>query len=123
VQNRQIDAHRISPAERDLIKETLFEAVLPLSKIESGEANPLLDEQRDFVASIRDGRAPRVCGQHARDALSAAERIIASISRHRWDGTLEGRIGPHMVTSSYVLKGPHWDRHAAASDAPHRKAG
>jgi predicted dehydrogenase len=123
IQSRQIDVHAISPEQRDEIKENLFHTVLPLTEIEPGEANPLMDEQRDFVSAVQNGHAPRVCGQHARDALAAAARILASISRHRWDGTIEGRIGPYMTPSPHIFKGPHWDRRTVPTDAPHRKAG
>jgi predicted dehydrogenase len=123
IQGRQIDVHAVSPEQREAIKETLFDAVLPLTEIKPGEANPLLDEQRDFVASVRGGHAPRVCGPHARDALAAAERILSSICRHRWDGTIEGRVGPHLIPSPHVFTGPRWDGRTPAADVPHRKAG
>jgi predicted dehydrogenase len=123
VKRGQIDVHTLSPEARDDIKQTLFQTVLPLKEIKPGEANPLLDEQRDFVASIRNGCAPRVTGQQARDALSAAERILASIARHRWDGTAEGRVGPHLAIPPQVLKGPRWEQQSTPADLPRRKAG
>ena len=123
IQGRQIDVHSISAERRDEIKEDLFNTVLPLTEIKPGEANPLLDEQQDFVSSVQNGHAPRVCGVQARDALAAAERILGSISRHRWDGTVEGRIGPHMMPSPHVFKGPRREHSMVAGDAPRRRAG
>jgi len=123
IENREIDVHAVSPERRDEIKENLFRSVLPLTEIEPGEANPLLDEQRDFVSSVQQGHAPRVCGPHARDALAAAERILGSIARHRWDGTVAGRIGPHLVPSPHVFKGHQVGRGPVPTDVPRRKAG
>jgi predicted dehydrogenase len=58
--------------------------------------NALLDEQRNFVAAIQ-GEAPvRVDGPQGRRALDVAERILAKIAAHRWDGSAAGRIGPHF---------------------------
>ena len=39
------------------------------------EAEPLRRELEDFVAAVRDGRAPRVDGHQGRRALALAKRI------------------------------------------------
>ena len=44
---------------------------------EKAIANPLLDEQRDFLESIRAGRPARVTGEQARE-LSVTERVPIS---------------------------------------------
>jgi predicted dehydrogenase len=119
----EIDVHAVSPDERDRIKEQLFETVLPLTEIPPAEANPLLDEQRDFVACIRSGGVPRVSGAQGLRALATADRVLKSIAGHRWDGTADGRIGPHFRITPHVLQGPHWQRQPVAADVPHRKAG
>ena len=113
----------MSADEREEIKQNLFETVLPMTQISPADANPLLDEQRDFIASIRTGRAPRVTGEQACAALATAERVLAGIADHRWDGVVAGRIGPHFKVTPHVLAGPHWDRSSTPATAPHRKAG
>ena len=60
----------------------------------------LTAELKHFVDCVRTGRMPRVTGEDGRDALALAERILASVQRHPWDGTLgrparpEGDAGP-----------------------------
>jgi predicted dehydrogenase len=123
IRNGEIDVHALTPDRREEIKENLFQSVLPLTEITPSEANPLLDEQRNFLESIRAGRPARVTGEQARDALAAATHVLNSIAAHRWDATPEGRIGPHFKVTPHVLKGPHWHRQPAVANAPHRKAG
>lgn len=123
ISNGEIDVHALTNDERDEIKENLFQTVLPLTEISPGEANPLLDEQRDFLESARAGRPPRVTGKQGRDALAAATLVLDSIASHQWDGTSDGRIGPHFKTKPHVLKGPHWHRQPTPANAAHRKAG
>ncbi len=43
-----------------------------------GEADALLSEITDFVASVREGRAPKVSGGAGRRALAAVQRISAA---------------------------------------------
>ena len=43
-----------------------------------GEADALLSEITDFVASVREGRAPKVSGHAGRRALAAVQRISAA---------------------------------------------
>ncbi len=118
-----IDVHGLSDAQKDDIKENLFRTVLPSQEIAPGEANPLLDEQRDFVASIRAGGSPRVSGVQACQALAAAQQVLDSVARHQWDATPTGRVGPDFKVTPHVLQGPHWQRQVAPEAAPVRKAG
>ena len=54
-------------------------------------------ELRHFVSSVRSGRMPRVSGEDGRDALALADRILASVQRHHWDGSLDGPVGPKAM--------------------------
>ena len=56
------------------------------------EHDQLTAELRHFVECVRTGRMPRVTGEDGRDALALADRILASVQRHPWDGT-RGRPG------------------------------
>jgi predicted dehydrogenase len=46
-------------------------------KLEIPRDEPLKRELEDFVAAIRDGRAPAVTGEQGRAALELAERVVA----------------------------------------------
>ncbi len=48
-------------------------------KLEVVREEPLLAELKDFVASVRDRRAPRVSGQAGRDALALATRVARAV--------------------------------------------
>ena len=110
-----IDVTQASPAEQSLIKERLFQDYLPLRELPVVDSNAILEEQRDFVTSIRESRQPQVSGRDGLRALDAAERVQAGIAAHRWDNSSHGRIGPHYEEHQGILAGPHWQRmHARA---------
>lgn len=107
----EIDVETLSPAEKNHYKEHLFSELLPREEIAAPAINALLEEQRDFAASIRDGRAPRVPGEEGRNALAVAEWVLDCIAQHAWHGTADGPIGPRrefLQPQSPPLTGPHW---------------
>jgi hypothetical protein len=110
----EIDVNQMSPEERSRVKAHLFTDYLHLTDLPTAETNALLEEQREFVAAIRGERAVRVTGQAGRRALDVAERILAEITAHRWDGTAEGPFGPRYETPHAILSGPHWSHRGAA---------
>lgn len=115
VQDEPIDVLKASPAEQARIKERLFQDYLPLHELSVVDSNAILEEQRDFVASIQEFRQPKVSGQDGLRALDAAERVLTSLAGHQWDGSSNGRIGPHYEERHSILPGPHWQRrHAGA---------
>jgi predicted dehydrogenase len=113
----QIDVNLLNSGERCEMKDRIFQDYLPLADLPVGETNPLLEEQREFVAAIREQAAVRVTGADGRRALDAAERILADIAAHRWEGRATGAVGPRFQTREGVLRGPHWRQEAR------RKAG
>ncbi|WP_373525071.1 Gfo/Idh/MocA family protein [Nostoc sp.] len=120
---RELDVHRLSPAEQMHVKENLFRELLVLEEIQVEKRNAILDEQHDFVISIRSGGEPRVPGRQARDALLVAHRILDQIAAHRWSGTPQGPTGPHALPTPSVLRGPHWTHATRESAIEKRKAG
>jgi predicted dehydrogenase len=104
----EIDVNQLSPEERSRVKAHLFTDYLTLTDLPVAETNALLEEQREFAAAIRGERAVRVTGQAGRRALDVAERILTDIAAHRWDGTVEGPIGPRFEPREPLLLGPHW---------------
>ena len=115
VEQEPLDVLRATAAEQAHIKEHLFQDYLPLHELPIVDSNAILEEQRDFASSIRDSRQPRVTGLDGLRALDAAERVLASIAAHHWDGASSGRIGPHYEERRGILAGPHWQRRHAGS--------
>src|SRR5262249_2625865 len=103
-----LDVSSLNTNERTHLKDHLFTDYLPLTDLPVAEVNPLLDEQRTFVAAICGESSVRVSGRDGRQALDTAERILAEIAAHRWDGDAQGAIGPRFETRDAVLRGPHW---------------
>jgi predicted dehydrogenase len=108
----------LDAAGRAQLKDNLFSQYLPTTEAVVRETNPLLEEQREFVAAIRGQRQVRVSGHDGRRALDVAERILADIAGHRWDGTRRQSMGPRFEARDGMLRGRY------LHDAPpHRKAG
>ncbi|MDX1947901.1 MAG: Gfo/Idh/MocA family oxidoreductase [Pirellulaceae bacterium] len=117
----ELDVNALTPAEKTHLKDHLFSEYLPLADLPTIETNALLEEQRELVGAIRGEGAVRVSGQDGRRALDVAERILAEIAAHRWDGANDGPIGPRFEDRQAVLRGPHWQQ--AFRAATRRKAG
>ncbi len=77
----------------------------------------LMEEQRDFVESIREGREPRVSGEQGRDVVAVAERILAAIANNDWN-----RTPAHPGEEPTILQGPHWHHATEAAGEQKRSA-
>jgi predicted dehydrogenase len=120
VLRRKFRLDRLSANERAHLKDHLFEELLVRTHHEAERANAIQEEQRDFVASIRTGKTPRVDGVAARDAIAVAEMILAKIEQHTWDGTSAGRQGPFAMPALPIITAPaRWQEESK----PRRKAG
>ncbi len=108
----QIDVRNLSQEEKQQLQEQLFTEVLPVETLQLEKRNAILDEQHDFVISIRSGQSPQVTGQHGRDALSVAERITKQIAEKC-----------KLARKTSLLPSPQWELAADYSAKPHRKAG
>ena len=73
-----IDVNRMSPAEKDHLRTRLFEDYLPITELHVLDHNAILEEQQEFLISLRTGRRPRVSGFDAHAVLQVADRIRAS---------------------------------------------
>jgi predicted dehydrogenase len=116
--NHQFDINSLSPQERSNFKERLTTDYLPVSELKVTETNALVEEQRAFVTAIQGKATAGVSGTEGRRALDVAERILADIALHRWDGAADGAVGPRFETRQPLLRGPHWQM-----NVPMRKAG
>jgi predicted dehydrogenase len=120
------DEQKLSPDEKRHLQQHFFSKLLPTCEMEAPAINALLEEQRDFVAAIREGRSPLVSGAEGRSALAVAERILTSIAAHRWESADAATNGPlpifvHTGEPS-ILRGPHWD-HVPQDASLRREAG
>jgi len=112
VRRREIDVAQMSAEQRRQLQPRLFSDLLLVEDLQPDKRNAILDEQYDFVISIRSGQQPQVTGQHGRDALAAAERILQRIHEPET-----------AVRRAPLLHGPHWDRVPRNATPQIRKAG
>jgi predicted dehydrogenase len=94
----EVDLTRCPPEQQQQVQESMFRDLLSLETLQVERANAILQEQREFVASVRHGAPVRVPGEQGRDALALAEQILASIRVHRWNSHLPNAIGPHVLS-------------------------
>ena len=79
VLDRSFSVTRLSEADRVRLKDSMFDELLVKREVAVVETNAIVEEQRDFAAAIRQGRAPQVTGADGRDAVAVAEMILAAI--------------------------------------------
>jgi predicted dehydrogenase len=106
----ELDVEELSAEAKTKLQQSLPAEHLRPEPLVVEERNAIVDEQFDFVRSIRSKRAPRVDGEQGRAALALAERILEQIAEHRWDGRSDGPIGPHARPARPILRGPHWQQ-------------
>lgn len=80
-----VDPALTSERKRQLT-ERFFTDVLPTERYTAAEANPLADEQTDFLESIRQRRQPRVCGRQGRAALALCEQVVRALGESPLSG-------------------------------------
>ena len=105
VLRREMQIDGLSPPDRAYWKEHLFDELLIRTRHEPPAVNAILEEQRDFVAAVRGGKAPRVDGVAGRDAVAVAEMILERIEEHAWDGLGAGRQGPFAMPALPIIAG------------------
>ena len=113
VRSGQFDYETLPAEEKAGFKEHVFADILRLEPIEVEPRNALADELRDFVDSVRSVRAPRVTGEHGRNAVAVAQAILQSAQTHRWKAR----------PAASILRGPHWKISQPAAPRLHREAG
>ncbi len=119
LRRRQFNPDALAPAEVEYWQKHFAEEHLPCSTQTFDAVDALALECADFISAIRTGHSPRVPGEAGRDALALAEQVLDSLSRHAWDGTSDGRMGPSIAPARTVIPAPHF---AIPHDAPLRKA-
>jgi predicted dehydrogenase len=88
-------ADRMDPAAKAKLKDDVFGRYLEVAQVDGDRKwDQLTAELRHFVDCVRTGRRPRVSGEDGRDALALAERVLASVRAHQWEGRPDGAVGP-----------------------------
>ena len=112
VLRRQVDVQNLSAEQKQHLRDHLFTELLPLEEIQVEKRNAILDEQYDFVISIRTGQKPQVTGEHGLEALAVAQRILEAIDRHH-----------RTVRRSALVPAAPWQPDAEPAPGARRKAG
>lgn len=98
VRRHGLSALHLDPNRREQLKQDVFGKHMQTKDLDcTRDTDQLTAELRHFVNCVRHNRTPRVTGEDGRDALALADRILASVSRHVWDGTNEGPQGPKSM--------------------------
>jgi predicted dehydrogenase len=72
---QEVEVYRLLRSESVAAARPIIEG----GKLEIAQQEPLASELSDFVAAVRDRRAPGVTGEAGRAALAVAERVAAEI--------------------------------------------
>jgi predicted dehydrogenase len=86
---------RLDAATKARLKDEVFGRYLQVLHLDGDRKHDqLTGELRHFVDCVRTGRQPRVTGEDGRDALELAERVLAALRAHQWEGRPDGPVGP-----------------------------
>lgn len=88
----------LDPARREQLKQEVFTKHMESLDLDcTQDQDQLTSELSHFVQCVRTGRTPRVTGEDGREALALADRILAAVQRHPWNGTMDGPVGPKQM--------------------------
>ncbi len=83
VRDRSWNTDGMTPEHVAANRDQLFQELMPVAELDVPQANPLADEQQDFVDSICEGRPPRVGGQDAHETVKLAMEVVRRIETQR----------------------------------------
>jgi predicted dehydrogenase len=63
----------------------VFDGLLQVQQLELDEGNPLQEELNDFLRCVRERKEPVVSGADGVAAVAAAEMVMKSIGKNRWE--------------------------------------
>lgn len=98
VRRHGLSALHLDPTRREQLKADVFGKHMETLDLDCvSDHDQLTAELRHFIQCVRTGRMPRVSGEDGRDALALADRILANVQRHLWEGTANGPRGPKAM--------------------------
>jgi predicted dehydrogenase len=112
VRRGEIDVRAMSAEQRQELQAQFFTEIMPLEEVQLEKRNAILDEQHDFVISIRSGQSPQVTGSHGRDALAVATSVLEKIDEQR-----------AALRKASLLGSPQWNAADGRVTGPRRRAG
>jgi predicted dehydrogenase len=90
-----IRAEQMDTATKARLKDEVFGRYLQVLNLDTDRKyDQLTAELKHFIDCVRTGNTPRVSGSDGRDALELAERVLAALREHPWEGTTDGPHGP-----------------------------
>lgn len=95
--NRSLDVHALSANAQADMRDEMFTKWLPKKDVDVEPCNAILEEQRDFVTAIQEGRSPRVTGKDGMTAVAVAERILQRVRQHAWGNSPMAPQGPLAI--------------------------
>jgi predicted dehydrogenase len=88
-------AEQLDAAAKARLKDEVFGRYLQVLNLDADRKfDQLTAELKHFIDCVRTGHAPRVTGRDGRDALELAERVLAALRAHPWEGSTVGPHGP-----------------------------
>lgn len=94
MRNREVDFFNLTDAQMKFVRDSLFDDVLPMHEVAVERSNAILEEQKDFIAAIRDNVEPRVPASEGAEAVSIAQAVIDSLASHQWQTGKADSTGP-----------------------------
>ncbi len=93
----EVDVTGVDLSQPAQVRDHLFGKVLRVDRAQAAGREPLALELEDFIRAIRTGTSPRVSGIDGLRAIQVADRILANLRMHAWEGGTEGPRGPLEV--------------------------
>ena len=102
-----IHAEKLDAAAKARLKDEVFGRYLQVLNLDADRKfDQLTAELKHFIDCVRTGNNPRVSGRDGRDALELAERVLAALRAHPWEGSAEGPHGTKPPTPAGWLFPP-----------------
>ncbi len=90
-----IRSDKLDAAAKARLKDEVFGRYLQVLNLDADRKfDQLTAELKHFIDCVRTGNNPRVSGRDGRDALELAERVLAALQAHPWEGSADGPHGP-----------------------------
>jgi predicted dehydrogenase len=97
----QVVGH-LDQARKAALKDEIFGKHLHSLELDCSRGDQLTSELKHFIQCVRTGKQPRVTGEDGREALALAERVLASIQTHSWNGPADlSAVGIHGFPPIY----------------------
>lgn len=104
MRDREVDFFNLTDQQMQFVRDSLFDDVLPMNEMTVERSNAILEEQKDFIAAIRDDMEPRVPASQGAEAVSIAQSVIDSLASHQWQAGKADSTGPMPLVASLGSK-------------------